>query len=376
MPTDINELNFSSAVTFLAEAVSSEGDGKELKVAIQADHIRSVLMAEWIRSGNQVGVHSKRLTDALRKDMLPVLEDERFEPINPKELEEDEESRNPLTVVHSLAQIGDIAGGKLGYWIPGPIRIVEIPSSDKALIVGGLPTIKLKEVIGIPLVSVGIGRMALSAALDGAKLKESDYWQSFDSWLGGEATELEHWTTKTIENLVSQMADSIEIEPRDLMVYVPEDILGKASSFTRWVAATDMGEVPKGPRLCRGPRTGTGEWPYFLAIFSGGKYGIKLTRSIQLEKPMFDQLRYGVDKQLKKPLPVDIFRTEGYFCLRLWRGLPEAESRVLAFGWHLANQSKDNYEDWCFPSDYFLLISQTLVRLGVPIVEKEWTERH
>ncbi len=133
----------------------------------------------------------------------------------------------------ALADAGDLAGLDGGYWLPAPTRLVDLQEDDAMLIVGGLPTRAIPNILRQSLVFDGpLRRVGSRAALR----------------LGFPVEELSSWARRPTEPLDkwAQRITDLELPeysaPRDgstTQLYLPESARRGAPQFKRWAERYD-----------------------------------------------------------------------------------------------------------------------------------------
>ncbi|MEC0183039.1 hypothetical protein P4H61_16255 [Paenibacillus peoriae] len=125
----------------------------------------------------------------------------------------DEESQNTTDVISSvcsrLEQIGDMVRLRNGYFLPTPLRLIELPESQYSVVVGGIPT----EIIRLLLPDAkiaGYGRIIENQKIPDTVKRDRGWWQEYTNWVGWKPTSLENWVEMQIIQLSSSGSQSIQ----------------------------------------------------------------------------------------------------------------------------------------------------------------------
>lgn len=374
MGTSVNMLSPADVVPFLGQRLQTTATGLPFALCFAADYLRSNVYSYWCRNPDQTPIHSIRLVNAYKKDVQPWMEFGTSYSELDATLLGQAGILEPGDLILRMSGLGDVLDCGHGRWLPGPLRAIEISKTPPFyLLLGGIPTEVIDAEIREMVQCSGVGRFFIGAS--GAHMFSEKFGdiESVDDWYCSIDGDLETWTHKTVTNLVSNQGNEINQTTERLEIYLPERTVS-STTLTRWYEAEKLGIPPDGHRLAR--ITGQDIWntPYFLVTLVSGLDGMRIRNSVNIEKPILDRLRYGFDALVGAPLTVERFQSDRYSVLRLWRPLPEPESRLLSLGWPYKHQENQKHVDWVFPSEYSVVIDILVGRFSLNEKQRDWNE--
>lgn len=182
---------------------------------------------------------------------------------------------HPTTaVLCELRTLGEAFAPKAGYWLPTPLRLVAVPSSELVALVGGVPGSRLQHVAP-GLLTLGYGRFIRRQDIP-CDLAEANLWQEWSDWIGVTPRDPIAWAHARLGEVQSRGAASSE-NFSDFEVYVP-DLRRKLGFSGFWAPAERLRDRPfvNGFRLARGLRR-----RYFAGAFTAGRLVGELPLDLQ-----------------------------------------------------------------------------------------------
>lgn len=233
--------------------------------------LRKQLVAEWARltladlalgaSSGFAAVHVQSVISAVGQQLSSVWPDL----ARGSGLWGSSQGVHPTTaVLRELRILGEAFAPKAGYWLPAPLRLVAVPSSELVALVGGVSGGRLRHVAP-SLFTLGYGRFVRRQDIP-SDLAEANLWQEWSDWIGFTPRNPIAWAHERLGEVQSRGAASSE-NFLDFEVYVPDlrRTLG-VSGF--WTPAERLRDRPfvNGFRLARGLRS-----RYFAGAFAAGR---------------------------------------------------------------------------------------------------------
>ncbi|HEV2561718.1 MAG TPA: hypothetical protein VGT78_06220 [Rhizomicrobium sp.] len=356
MSLTVCPLDAPEAQALLAGELRCRGPLPALYAAIVADHIRTLVWAPYLRTGeiDRQPVHTTRIFAALDRNL-------RFLPLD--------NISSAMVARHStyefvrdqIEHCGDIVHLGNGYWIPGPVRLVRASAAQIVLIVGGLPTGTLKQMFKWPIYSIGPARYFVGA--EGADTAFAE--ESVANWLGV-SEPLATWTERTLAWAAAQLLPQADIEDDTLEIYAPDVFrIRRRPGF--WLEAKEFQEPAPTLRLFR-PRTAA-RWsfdrPDYLGLFNSRGGGAQLAHAVQISRDMAYRLRFGFDQSYATPRTINLQRVGNAHRFELKFDLPAPEARVLGVSWGDASDNSDRYiDDFALP-----LLKDVAAMLGIRVLQ-------
>lgn len=299
--------------------LNSKATPSLLKTQIIADYLRHTLLTLSHSATTVQPVFVTTLLNQVQRQLTPLWPD-LFQ-------QQGEEEKKPVRrVLEQLEQIREVADLGKGYWLPTPLRLIRLPSSQ-ILLIGGMDTKTLQSHFGNRVyASTGLARRINTTDEAMCLVKEGIEWQRFEDWLGEETeTDLRSWTTHLLEKAKKRLKSSGS-EITEFDIYAPNLCKTHLQNF-RWVPAKRLSAAPKEMVLCR-LKNG-----YYLGQLKSEK-SVYLASEIRLNQ--LDQnvelckLLYGLDMLYDRPTRVEFEQcndNEDKLIFRNW--LPTSQRRLL-----------------------------------------------
>ncbi|MGF7031248.1 hypothetical protein J2T17_002154 [Paenibacillus mucilaginosus] len=295
--------------------------------------VQEMILAEYLRNiiymlsvGNNYSltrfspVYIRTIINTLRKHLDTVW------PL-PQRLEifstnNDEDRGYPLSTdsikwtLNLLQMIGDIVHVGNGYWLPSPLRFIELPESDEIGVVGGWPTRNLAREYGA-VMHLGLGRMVIKGDIKRATFDPT--YQSYEAWRGWVPANILGWA----EALVKRARDYGSNSSSNYLDYeVFISFKAKRNYRSAWVGIENINDedLQKNILLCR---TRAKPVIHFLGVFQKGK----LIKELGLEGFQVAWLRLGLRQLHGVPLTA---KWEGNL-LKPYPSLPSSIEQELLF---------------------------------------------
>jgi hypothetical protein len=330
--------------------------------ATAAEHIRTMLFGVRSAQGLQT-LHTTRVLANARRAI------ELTWPLQPNTRRSFEETGADqefcLSILRSMALLGDAWDTGRGQWLGAPLRVVVSEGASRGLIAGAMPVALAEHKLGSTISSAGASRFA---ALD--SVNDRDLMQSVDSWLG-QSTALDAWTAQMLALYESRMEALHGLTVDHLEIYAP-DILRTQRRSGRWISADELGRPLGGVRMCR-PKAAYAyiyDRPHYLAHFHFQNGSLSLRHSALVAREASLRLRFGLDVSLHSPRQLTIVESAETFAVEKPLKLPDPESRVYGLGWRdrLADASS---ETLTFHRDALPFIKHALLRLSIsPVIAR------
>lgn len=277
-------------------------------------------------------------------------------------------------VLDSLGELGDAISVGGGYWIPGPVNLVELDGSQNVMVVGGVPSQIAAGQFGERLKSTAAFRYVARRPILITPAK--DVLQTIDALLG-HADPIREWTDSVLRQYAARLSVNIDIGVEPLEIYAP-DVFRDQRKIGRWIRATQINHAIEGLRLCR-IRQGAGVYgaPHFLATFNYAGGSLTLGRSASLADDISRRLRFGFDLILQTPREVTITLDSAQLTFDNSISLPGAEARVLSLAWRDLKNATDDSAIHYFHPLTLPLILRALARLRIaPRIVDRRTHAH
>lgn len=274
-------------------------------------------------------VHIGRLLGRVRNQLGPLLPDRGgprlSELVTAATSKESWERDLCHQVLDRLEVLRDVHKLARGYFLPTPLRLVELRSGN-ALAIGALPTPEAQKSLGVRLGTAGLARFALRADMTPRLRENADLWQSLANWLGN-VPNLGSWIAAYVAAAVKDLKPSAS-DVGEYRVYCPEASPTR-SQFFRWRDSNEWAGHPERLYLCRGtPRNGPA--PYWLGLLARDQGDVRVVKEAELEsRDDIPRLRYGLDLLSKAPTRATIEAGASEDLLKLSSWLPYQEMRLL-----------------------------------------------
>lgn len=256
--------------------------------------------------------------------------------------------------VDELVIIGELDRANYGYFLPTPVRWVDIPRDDRKLLVGGVPTRALP-----PIIRAGIRHRHFVREGDGKELLVT---QSLDSWIHRPTSELKDWFSTLLRNekVNARPVKEPELASAEWQIYPTQQHKFQSK---RWESLTPIQSIPQGVFLGRA-RDG-------FSISSWGLLWSDETGCSMTEiKPSDVDVRrvmYALDEQYEWPTKVIVRRGSTRVQLVCESELPISEQRYLtAVSQKITNPEGNFYPRiWDMPKDCECEAKKILTKLGI-----------
>lgn len=267
-------------------------------------------------------VHVARLTNPVRRRLSPMWPDDSATGPDSAAISTKADESQSLDSIQRLLQcleeVGDFINLGHGYWLPAPLRLVELPTKH-VLVFGALDTRALSRALHLPISRVGLARAVPEASRWATTLPEEE----FAMWRG-EVPELRSWTER-LRYSASKSLQSSAQGFTDFDVYAAET-QADAAQYFRWIRVDALRVVPVHPVLCRSSARPRSYW-------FGQIREVRAQRVLAGESPVPSEnvrpLMYRLDLLAGRATcaTVEESRAGSELTLRSW--LPPAERRLL-----------------------------------------------
>lgn len=381
MSATLELLSPAEASSRLASILDCPNDVEAIRITAMAEYIRAFVnqpyfwAADW---GPPRAVHTHRIISAVRRDLGFLWKDTDQSASNSELSENKVGALGAMDVIRRLGEVGDLVDLGGGFWVPGPVRMVQATDGGEGafLVVAGAPFEALKTMLAAHVSCIGCGRFIRPDRARSRRLRFEHELQSVDDWLGGSSENIAAWTRRIFKVLIERMSPAPDVEASECEIYVPDDFPGKPGSGN-WFPARELRVVPTDLRLCRAPaaKSAIYDRPTYLAVLWEDE-GRAVFRQLALVPEDirlrllfgFEQMR-GVQRTVVLELKNRICRVKIPF------KLPEPEIRILALGWPVGKDSKGRANFYAFAADIAPFLVQMLSRLGVRVSKKTLQEK-
>jgi hypothetical protein len=201
-----------------------------------------------------------------------------------------------LRLLRRLAFLGEAVSCGDGYYLPGPLRLVPLPSGA-ALVVAGLPTGARGQAQGTTAAWAGICRAVPPAAVP--QVATSVPRQPLPAWLELPDPNLIAWTDAVLRRagagLRPSAADACQLR---FEVYAPGLRRG-CDQRHRWVVPGGRRQLGHGLSLCR---TEARPYRFWLAPLEQAAGGVIFRQEAPIEARFARRLMYGLDQRAGAPV--------------------------------------------------------------------------
>lgn len=278
-------------------------------------------------------IYITSLTNVVRRQLAPLwpelnlIEENSITVIGEQTQTKADPLSDPIRrVLETLMDLRDVIEVGNGYWLPTPVRLIQLPEKEKVFVVGGSATADLSRILGAEVKLSGFIRYVVKSSLSESVLRDKTWWQSYEEWLGNPPIDLKIWMemilSKAKRNLHKSASDFTSFE-----VYVPA-FRKVTLQYYRWVLFEDyvrnLNTLPSDLVLCR-----TVSQHIQLAPTKYWIGSITLT-SLKNESPVSPKdvrrMMYGFDF-INEASVQAVWEPEGVINLKNW--LPPQERRLL-----------------------------------------------
>ncbi|TCQ86878.1 hypothetical protein EC840_107235 [Rahnella sp. JUb53] len=334
---ELRAVSREEALNVVSVALNCRFSGEGLRISVVSECLRSALyqyLAHWTGEDWQP-IASIQLTSLVRRKLVPLWSE--IIGIG------DDVHPGVMSILDSLAELGDMVRLEGGRWLVAPAHAVRI-DDRMAILLGGGPIESLSQNSEVE----ACGRIRLieqSACESWAEL-----WD-VKEWIGSPGEGIEAWSARLLAKITSKFIDA------------PNDV-GEVVAYlrSRWLNVTELPSNEKGILLCR-TLIGTG-FSYFLGEFSAGQL-----RKLSTIENSDDarRLRFYLDTKANCPLKVKVNISQGVVKIRLIRRLPKRESKVLLLGWRAPGLEGEHpgVTHHIFPEECLSIVLKVFDELGI-----------
>lgn len=256
--------------------------------------------------------------------------------------------------IDELVALGELDRADNGYFLPTPVRWVDIPGKDRKLLVGGVPTRVLP-----PTIRAGVRQRHFVREGDGDEILVT---QSLDSWISRPRSELNEWFETVLQKAKgnARAADFPELAQAECQLYPTRQ---DDFQFYRWESVASIQSIPQGVFLTR-----------IRNAFSISSWGLLWSDArgcslseISPQEVDVRRVRYAFDQHYGWPTTTTIRRGSSRDELVCKNELPKAEQRFLnAISEKVNNQGSTFYpRRWILPKGYEEPVKDILTALGI-----------
>lgn len=299
------------------------------------------------RIGQFVPVHYNKLANRARS-MLALL----FP---------DSAAQDQSRAIDHLAMLGAIARLANGYFLPAPLRWVNLKGRGAWALIGGVPTCMLPHDIRATLGYDHLLRVT-EGDPDGHSL--SLPIQSLESWIGKPREPLGNWTQSIIRLHLERAGEVTRQAIGDYEIYMP-NATSNTHQHWRWQDISKL--EPSTVYLAR--ITSRFKYRKWGLVASDDRRGCRFI-SLDLARVDPRRLMYGFDALAHRATSATIEpRDSSVSMLTLGSELPDAERRFLLAIGHVTSQYPDRYYPlvWTFPTNYEQDVRTMLTSLHIDI---------
>ncbi|WP_066400366.1 hypothetical protein [Neobacillus mesonae] len=224
----------------------------------------------FLRDNNPV--HTRKVMYILRQQLEAVWPAKKswqlskFDNDNSKRFDNPLETELIRSKLVTLELLGDISHIGNGFWIPTPIRLIQLPNNEDIALIGGSST-KYASIISGSISQVGLGRVIKKDNISKWALDDKKLWQPYSQWAGWIPKNLSEWTKAQIKQAQEKGASTL-YSYDDFEIFI--SFKSNSNFRTAWIKAIEASDdIPKrGVLLCR---TRDKRLSYFLGVFKDGK---------------------------------------------------------------------------------------------------------
>lgn len=258
-----------------------------------------------------------------------------------------------LEIIRDIAHLGE------GYYAPTPLRAVVTPT-ERILLIGGLPTKRVEEIIGNLVHVRGVIRTLDSNTYGDNLGTVKCPSQSFEGWSGISPESLDLWVKQCLINFEQDLEET-NIDG-SFEVYDPKNT-NSSAQFFRWINSSQWDGNESSMWLCR-----TKKQPrrYWLGAIKRSRHGVICYKEAPISGIEVRKLQYGIDLIYRRPCSVLLKERENTFELKLSSFLPNAEMRLFYGLGHDISVRPDRLPmEFSFHKDVFEDICKMVKNLGI-----------
>ncbi|PLR92037.1 hypothetical protein [Bacillus sp. T33-2] len=255
-------------------------------------HKLTYIEQEEINWKNNSSVHTRKIIYLLRQQLEAVWPAKKSWQLSKVNKDDTHLFSNPLDSqfikrrLWNLELLGEILHIGNGFWVPTPIRLIQLPDKEDIALIGGCST-KYALNISSFVSQAGLGRLINKDSISKGALQNKNLWQPYSQWVGWMPKDLSNWTEALLKQAQEKGASTI-------YTYDDFEIFTSFNSNhnfkSAWARAIDIsGAVPnRTVLLCR---TSDKRSSYFLGVFYGGQ----ITKEFPIkDKDIISWLRIGL----------------------------------------------------------------------------------
>lgn len=266
-------------------------------------------------------------------------------------------------MLDQLETLGDVTELPRGRWLPTPLRCVHLEAIGKWLVVGGIPTSRLRALTGAKIEFGDVARFVSTAP---TALDVTVGTQSLEDWYRLPSKDLRTWAEGVI---TETKLLPFEDQETKFDFYTPGVRMGKAHSsdlqYNRW--ESNGRALASGRYLVR--NFGRYDSARF-AIASVERGAVVATGTPELGEGDVRRLMYGFDLLAGRPVRVEVAQGKEKATFVLRNELPNPEKRLfIALGRLLPNADGRYYpRRWEIAQSHMLQAKQALETLGIEVI--------
>lgn len=338
----IQQISVDEAQARLAVAAGlrpSDGVTERPADQVIAECLRRCLC--WLASGGRTGqaepVYITSLTNHVREQLAPLwptlYRSRHKRPSQAEQQLEGDTQPDPIRrVLQALSDLREFENVGEGYWLPTPVRLVELPTQDTVLVVGGLDTAELRRRLYPGVRMLWITRTLPRGSLEPTTLENRSLWQTLPDYLGDAPPSLADWTTALLARAEQALKPSAAGYTR-FELYSPQ-AHGSRLQYFRWLPVDQLSKLPNGLVFCRtteGYQLGARR--YWLGTITAFQGEARADKEYTVDPKDVLRLQYGMDLLEKSPTRALIRHAGDDALIQFENFLPPEERRLLiAFG--------------------------------------------
>jgi len=326
-----------------------------------ADHKINMVIAEYIRNiinylclcddGTIKPVYKTKLFNVVNNHLRPILQGR------------DENINHIIKVIfHRLIMIRDLSVLSGGYILPAPVRVIKVPFSDIAILVGGADTNSLSDHFGATIKYAGFARYIDNKAIYDDKIKKEIgiLWQDIDSWLGWDYIyNIKDWIKKRIKNAKNQFKNVSVEQQLNIEVYYPIEKKNDIQN-QRWISIKDLKKYNNDIIMCK-IKEGKRYYYFWGALSKQSPYSVIYEAPINRQDIL--KVKYGLDAYYDCPTEISL-KINQYCQINLKNKLIKSHQRLL---YAFAQKYSQNNSVYNFSLQFKKIIIHEFKRIGIII---------
>lgn len=154
------------------------------------------------QDSNMQPVHTRRIKRMLKQQMDAI-----WPELEVETLKDQTDVIKPVR--NSLEKIGDIVRLRNGFYLPLPLRLIDLPKSKYSVIVGGMSTESIQNMLPSAKIA-GYGRIIDKKRIPDSIKKDRHLWQEYANWIGWKPDNIDGWMTMQLRQLSTSGSKSIQ----------------------------------------------------------------------------------------------------------------------------------------------------------------------